>query len=65
MVGGINQEFGIGKCKLMCIKQKNNKVLLYSTGNYIQYLVINYNGKGKNKTGESKKYICIYKYIDS
>ena len=23
----------------------NNKVLLYSTGNYIQYLVINHNGK--------------------
>ena len=23
----------------------NNKVLLYSTGNYTQYLVVNYNGK--------------------
>ena len=27
------------------IKEKNNKDLLYSTGNYTQYLVINYNGK--------------------
>ena len=36
------------------INKINNKDLLYSTGNYIQYLVINYNGK------ESKKeYIYI------
>ena len=34
--------------------QINNKDLLYSTGNYIQYLVITYNGK------ESKKNIYIY-----
>ena len=27
------------------IKQIDNKDLLYSTGNYTQYLVINYNGK--------------------
>ena len=27
----------------------NNKVLLYSTGNYIQYPVINYNGKEHEK----------------
>ena len=27
----------------------NNKVLLYSTGNYIQYLLINYNGKESEK----------------
>ena len=26
-------------------EQINNKVLLYSTGNYIQYPVINHNGK--------------------
>ena len=32
----------------------NNKVLLYSTGNYIQYLTINYNEKESEK-----KYICI------
>ena len=25
----------------------NNKFLLYSTGKYVQYLVINYNGKEK------------------
>ena len=27
----------------------NNKVLLYSTGNYIQYLVVTYNGKEYEK----------------
>ena len=27
----------------------NNKDLLYSTGNYIQYLVITYNGKESEK----------------
>ena len=35
----------------------NNKDLLYSTGSFIQYLIINYNGE------ESKNeniYLCIY-----
>ena len=40
----INQEYGINRYKLLYIKQISNKDLLYSTGNYIQYLVINYNG---------------------
>ena len=31
----------------------------YSTGNYIQYLIINYNGK----ESEKNIYICIYIYI--
>ena len=34
----------------------NNKVLLYSTGNYSQYPVINHNGKEKEK---ECIYICI------
>ena len=45
--------------KLLYIQWMNNKVLLYSTGNYIQCLVINHNGK------EYKKeyiYVCIYVY---
>ena len=44
-VGGINQEFGINRYKLLYIKQISNKDLLYNTGNYIQYIVITYNGK--------------------
>ena len=43
--GGINQEFRISRYKLLYIKQVNNKDLLYSIGNYIQYPVINHNGK--------------------
>ena len=41
---------------LLYIKQINNKDLLYSTGNYIQYLLITYNEK------ESEReyiYICM------
>ena len=34
--GGKDREFGISRCKLVYIKQINNKVLLYSTGNHIQ-----------------------------
>ena len=33
-------EFGISKYKLLQIEWKNNKVLLYSTGNNTQYSVI-------------------------
>ena len=48
--------FGVSKCKPVYIEQINNKVLLYSTGNYIQFLVISNNGK------EYKKRMCIYVY---
>ena len=43
--GGMDWEFGISRCKLVYIRWINNKVLLYSTGNYIQYPAINSNGK--------------------
>ena len=39
--GKIDWEFGVIRCKLLYIEWINNKVLLYSTGNYIQYPVIN------------------------
>ena len=38
-------EFGISRCKLLGREWVNNKVLLYSTGNYISYPVVNQNGK--------------------
>ena len=38
-------EFGISKGKLLYIAWKNNKVLQYSTGKYIQYFVMNHSGK--------------------
>ena len=42
-------EFGISRCKLLYIGWINYKVLLYSAGNYIQYPVINHNGKEYEK----------------
>ena len=38
-------EFGVGICTLLHLKWINNKVLLYSTGNYIQSPGINHKGK--------------------
>ena len=40
---------GIKRCKLLHIEWIKNKVLLYSTGNYSQYPVINHNGKDFKK----------------
>ena len=42
-------EFGISRYKLLYIGWINHKVLLYSTGNCIQYTVINHNGKEYEK----------------
>ena len=43
--GGMEQEFGVSRCKPIYIEWINNKILLYSTENYIQYPVMNHNGK--------------------
>ena len=42
-------EFGVSGCKLLYMGWINNKVLLYSVVNSIQYPVINHNGKEKKK----------------
>ena len=42
---GRNKWFGINKYTPLYIKLINNKDPLYSTGDYIQYLIITYNGK--------------------
>ena len=52
--GGKDWEFGVSRGKPLYIEWINNKVLLYSTGNYIQYPVTNHSGK---------EYIYIYIYI--
>ena len=49
-------EVGVSRCKLLYIGWINNKVLLYSTEKYIQYPMINHNGKEYKKE-------CIYIYI--
>ena len=43
--GGINQEDGMNRSKVLYIKYISNEDLLYSTGNYVQYLVITDNVK--------------------
>ena len=59
---------GINRYTPLYIKQINNKDLLYSTGNYIQYFVITYNGKESEKEYTYIQffiyiYIYIYKFI--
>ena len=54
-VGGMDWEFGVSRCNILHIEWVNNKVLLYSTGNYVQYPGINHNGKDFKKN----VYICI------
>ena len=48
----------LGRKWTLKISKINNMDLLYSTGNYIQYLVINYNGKEFFKK-DIDIYICI------
>ena len=43
--GGMGWEVGVSGCQLLCREWICNKVLLYRTGNSLQYPVINYNGK--------------------
>ena len=52
---GTDWEFGVGGCKLSHLEWVNNKVLMCSTGNYIQYPAINHNGK-EYKT---RMYTCV------
>ena len=47
-------EFGISRCKLLYIGWISSKVLLYGTGNYIQYPMISHNRKEY-----IKKYFCM------
>ena len=49
-------EFEINRGKLLYLECINNKVLLCSTGNYIQYPVVNHNGKEYEKNG---LYMCV------
>ena len=42
---GMDGEFGVGRCKLLHLEWIGNEVLLYSTGNYIQYLGIEHDGR--------------------
>jgi len=56
-------ESGVSRYKLVDIGWINKKVLLYSTGNYIQYSVINHSGKECGKDVCVWTYICVCGYI--
>ena len=43
--GGMYGEFEISRCKLLYIEWISNKVLLHTSGNYIQYPVVSHHGK--------------------
>ena len=48
--GGVDWNFGVSKSKpILYAGWINNKSLLYGTGNYSQYPVINHNGKNMKK----------------
>ena len=51
--GGKDWKFGISRGKLVYIGWINNKVLLYSTRNYVQYTVIK-----QNEKEYEEEYIC-------
>ena len=38
--GGMDWEVGVSRCKLLYQEWVNNKILLYSMGNYIHYPII-------------------------
>ena len=61
-------EFGVSRCKVLHTGWINNKVLLYSTGNYIQYRVINHmekNIKKKNVSMCITESLCCTAEIDT
>ena len=55
--GGMEWEVGVSRCKLLYIEWVENKILFYSTGDYIQYPVI------KHMERNTKRNIYIYIYI--
>ena len=54
-VGGMDGEFGVGRCKQLHLEWIRNETLLYSTGNYIQSLRIEHDGRQYEK---KNVYIC-------
>lgn len=49
MGAGIEWKVGISRCRLECARWINDKVLMYSTGNYTRYPVTSCNGKEYEK----------------
>ena len=62
---GMDWEFGIIRCKLLYLGWINNNVLLYGTGNHIQYLVVKYYGKEYEKGCVSEVQQKLTQYFKS
>ena len=58
--GGLKWEVGISRCQLLYLGWINNKVLLYSTGSYIQDPMINHDGKEYFFKKRMNIYMCVY-----
>ena len=43
--GGMEWEVGISRCRLLYVEWISSKALLYGTENYVQYTIIDHNGK--------------------
>ena len=56
---GRKEEFGISRYRLLSIENHNNIVLLQSTGNYIQYLVMDYNRKKLKSDSDTHTHISF------
>ena len=59
--GGTDWELKISRCKLLHRNWINNKALLYSTGDSIQYSVINRKGEDYRKVCVC---VCVNKTVD-
>ena len=46
---GVDGEFEVGRCKLLHLEWISNEVLLYSTGNYIQFIGMEHDGRQYEK----------------
>ena len=49
-------ELGVNRCKLLLLEWRSNEILLYSTGNYIQSLVMEHDGRFFEK---KNVYLCM------
>ena len=55
---GMDREFGIGRWKLLYLEWISNEILLYSTGDYIQSLVVEY-----DRRKYEKKNVYMYDWV--
>ena len=46
---GMDWEFGVSRCKLLPLEWISNEILLYSTGNYIQSLMMEHDNVRKKR----------------